>query len=127
MSNDTNIKFIKNPKVIDKDWGFEVIIHNDNGYCGKILHFNKNTEFSMHYHVEKHESWIVNFGKFYLITINPVNAEEKVFTLKKGDVVTIPQGQPHQLQALEEGEIFEVSTPDDVKDSYRIWKGVNGN
>jgi hypothetical protein len=32
-------------------------------------------------------------------------------------------GQPHQLEALTEGVIFEVSTQHFDSDSYRIWKG----
>jgi hypothetical protein len=37
--------------------------------------------------------------------------------------VTQYPGQPHQLEALEDGEIFEVSTQHFDTDSYRIWKG----
>ena len=44
-------------------------------------------------------------------------------TLKVGDVVTQYPGQPHQLIALEDGEVFEVSTEHFDSDSYRIYKG----
>ena len=43
--------------------------------------------------------------------------------LHKGDVVTILIGMPHQLYAIEEGEIIEVSTQHFDSDSYRIYKG----
>jgi mannose-6-phosphate isomerase-like protein (cupin superfamily) len=43
--------------------------------------------------------------------------------LTTGDVVTIPIGMPHQLEAIEEGEIFEISTEHFDSDSYRIKKG----
>ena len=43
--------------------------------------------------------------------------------LNKGDVVTIPRGMPHQLEALENGEIFEISTQHFDTDSYRVEKG----
>jgi len=40
-----------------------------------------------------------------------------------GDVITNERGQPHQLIALEEGEILEVSSKHFDEDSYRMWKG----
>ena len=43
--------------------------------------------------------------------------------LNLGDVITIPIGQPHQLRAKEDSEIFEISTQHFDSDSYRIWKG----
>jgi hypothetical protein len=30
---------------------------------------------------------------------------------------------PHQLKALQDGEIFEISTQHFDSDSYRVWKG----
>jgi quercetin dioxygenase-like cupin family protein len=43
--------------------------------------------------------------------------------LYQGDTVTIERGEPHQLEALEDSEIFEVSTQHFDDDSYRIYKG----
>ena len=43
--------------------------------------------------------------------------------LYQGDTVTIERGEPHQLEALEDSEIFEVSTQHIDDDSYRIYKG----
>jgi quercetin dioxygenase-like cupin family protein len=43
--------------------------------------------------------------------------------LKVGDVVRQRPGQPHQLEALTEGVVFEVSTEHFDSDSYRVWKG----
>jgi len=40
------------PKIVEKGWGQEIWIHNDEEYCGKLLRFNKEgSKFSMHYHV----------------------------------------------------------------------------
>jgi len=114
---------IKEPVKVDKGWGYELHIHNDNGYCGKILHFNKGAAFSMHFHMMKHETWYVASGLLKLKIINTLDASTIDYNLVKGDVVTINQGLPHQLWALEESEIFEVSTEDHVIDSYRVWKG----
>ena len=43
--------------------------------------------------------------------------------LKVGDVVRQRPGQPHQLEALTDGVIFEVSTHHKDSDSYRVMKG----
>ena len=47
--------------------------------------------------------------------------------LYKGDVVRQRVGQPHQLEALTDGVVFEVSTQHFDEDSYRVWKGDSQN
>jgi hypothetical protein len=45
---------ITTPKRVDKKWGYELWIHNDSEYCGKLLVFTKErNRFSMHYHLQK--------------------------------------------------------------------------
>lgn len=112
---------------IPKGWGHELVIVNNEKYCGKILVFKKGCSFSMHYHIIKQETWYVNKGIFKFYWINTDNGEFNMKIMQKGDVVTIPIGQPHQLFAVEDGEIFEVSTQHFDSDSYRIWKGINQN
>ncbi len=114
---------VKLPVRVDKGWGYELHIHNDDGYCSKILHFNKGSHFSMHFHMMKHETWYVASGKFLLRRIDTNTADVIECNLVQGDVIVVPLGLPHQLWALEEGEIFESSTPDHVIDSYRVMKG----
>jgi len=77
----------------------------------------------MHFHMQKSETWFVHSGVFDLIYIDPEDASEHYIKLKIGDIVEIPQGQPHQLFCHEAGEIFEVSTPHYDDDSYRVRKG----
>lgn len=118
----TNIKDIEDG-IVPKAWGEEVIIHNGDDYCGKILRFNEGAKFSFHFHQKKSETWLIHSGDFKLRYIDPENADEHFVRLDVGDVIEIPQGQPHQLFALTVGEIFEVSTPHFDDDSYRIKKG----
>jgi len=108
---------------IDKGWGHELIIVNNEKYCGKILSFKRGFKFSMHYHIIKQETWYVNVGNFIFYWIDTETAEKHTIELFKGDVVTIPIGMPHQLVALTDGEIFEVSTQHFDSDSYRVSKG----
>jgi mannose-6-phosphate isomerase-like protein (cupin superfamily) len=116
---------ITNPKKIEKGWGYELHIINDkeHGYCGKILHFYKNAKFSMHYHIKKKETWYIASGKFLLKTFDIENGDPKEFHLKENNVINFSVGTPHQLITLEEGDIFETSTPDSKEDNYRIGKG----
>ena len=56
---------INTPKRVEKKWGYELWVHNDNEYCGKLLVFTKDrNRFSMHYHLIKKESWYVQKGRF---------------------------------------------------------------
>jgi mannose-6-phosphate isomerase-like protein (cupin superfamily) len=49
---------------VPKGWGEEIIIENNEMYCGKLLKFKKGCKFSMHYHLIKDETWYVNEGEF---------------------------------------------------------------
>lgn len=118
------VTHISNKKIhVPKAWGEEIIIHNGDGYCGKLLRFRKDSKFSCHFHAIKVESWFINKGRFELITINTRTAARQHINLVEGDIIHVERNTPHQLIALEEGEIFEVSTPHNDEDSYRIEKG----
>ena len=108
---------------VPKGWGVELIIENNEMYCGKLLKFKKGCKFSMHYHLIKDETWYVNEGKFLYRWIDTENADIKQELLKEGSVVRQRVGQPHQLEALTDGTVFEVSTQHFDEDSYRILKG----
>jgi len=113
---------IVQPKIVEKGWGEEVWIHNDEEYCGKLLRFFKaGNKFSLHYHIIKKESWYVGKGSFEYIMLDTENGVETSTIIKEGTCITIERGMPHQLIALEDmSEIFEVSTQHFDEDSYRI-------
>lgn len=108
---------------IPKGWGHEVIFENNDLYCGKLLVFKKGCKFSMHYHMIKDETWYVDKGEFLYRWIDTETAEVNEQHLKEGDSVRQYPGQPHQLEALTDGTVFEVSTEHFDSDSYRIWRG----
>ena len=108
---------------VPKCWGKEVIIENNEFYCGKLLCFNKGAKFSMHYHMIKDETWYVDKGEFLYRWIDTETADVIEQKLIIGDTVRQRPGQPHQLEALTDGVIFEVSTTHSDSDSYRVWKG----
>ena len=118
---------IKKVQKISKKWGYELIIENNDKYCGKILHFETKSKFSMHFHIKKHETWYVQSGKFILRYIDTDNADYHTKEIGPGDVIVITPGQPHQLESVESGDIFEVSTQHFDNDSYRVQKGGSQN
>jgi mannose-6-phosphate isomerase-like protein (cupin superfamily) len=111
------------PSKVPKGWGYELVITNTPKYCGKIMHFRKGAKFSMHFHIQKTETWYVYSGKFEFRYINTADATIQTRPLNVGDVVTNEIGQPHQIICLEEGDVFEVSTQHFDSDSYRVMPG----
>jgi len=108
---------------VPKGWGHEVIFENNELYCGKLLVFKKGCKFSMHYHMIKDETWYVQEGEFLYRWIDTETAEVIEQKLVVGDSVRQLPGQPHQLEALTDGTIYEVSTQHFDSDSYRVWRG----
>lgn len=108
---------------VEKGWGHEFIFATNDKYCGKLLKFNKDAKFSMHFHSVKDETWYVLDGKFKVIVINTANATQTEYLLNQGDTWHNPPLLPHQVICIEEGTLIEVSTPDSVEDNYRVGKG----
>lgn len=108
---------------VKKGWGCEKIIHNADGYCGKILCFEKGKKCSYHYHRVKTETFYC-VGRIVLRhgwTDDLSGAEEVL--LETGDSFHVPVGMRHQMEALEDSELFEFSTTDFPEDSIRIVRG----
>jgi len=108
---------------VTKGWGHELIWCSNDKYCGKMMVFNKNAKFSMHFHSEKDETWHVLSGKFVVRYIDTKDASQHEKELNPGDSWHNPPLFPHQVICLEEGTIIEVSTPDSVEDNYRVLPG----
>ena len=72
-------------------------------------------------HIELLE-YASKFGKVR-VGIDTETAELKTEVLVQGDSVRQLPGQPHQLECLKQGTIYEVSTTHFDSDSYRVWKG----
>jgi len=109
--------------LVEKGWGSELIFATNDLYCGKLLNFNKDSRFSMHFHAIKDETWYVLNGRFEVRYIDTQNAKIHSCILNSGDTWHNAPLKPHQLICLEEGTIIEVSTPDSVEDNYRVQPG----
>ena len=108
---------------IEKGWGHEMIWATNDHYCGKLMTFNTDAKFSMHFHAEKDETWYVLSGKFTVRYCDTKTAEIHELALNTGDVWHNPPLLPHQLYCIEQGTIIEVSTADSVEDNYRVLPG----
>ena len=118
---------MKKPEYHPKGWGYELWIHNDEKYCGKMLFFKEGKRCSLHFHEIKHETFYLQSGKMLLRYTTWLGNEDssaiKETILTPGDVFEIPPRLAHQMIALEDSELFEFSTEHFEEDSYRIVKG----
>jgi mannose-6-phosphate isomerase-like protein (cupin superfamily) len=108
---------------VPKGWGSELIWATTDKYCGKLLKFNKDAKFSMHFHAEKDETWYVLDGQFVVKFIDTMDARTYTKELNPGDTWRNTPLKPHQLVCIAAGTIIEVSTVDSVKDNYRVLPG----
>lgn len=113
----------RNTGKVQKGWGHELIWATTDQYCGKLLHFNTDAKFSMHFHAEKDETWYVLSGHFVVRYIDTVDASVHEAHLNPGDTWHNAPLMPHQLICVAEGTIIEVSTADSVEDNYRVAPG----
>ena len=113
---------------VEKDWGYELWIHNDEKYCGKLLHFNKGQNCSFHYHMIKHETFYLQSGKLKcrFVPLEDLENAHKYewVVLSPGDSKEIHPNLVHQMLAIEESDLFEFSTQHFDDDSYRITRGL---
>jgi mannose-6-phosphate isomerase-like protein (cupin superfamily) len=108
---------------VEKGWGHELIWATNDKYCGKLLKFNKDAKFSMHFHSVKDETWYILDGRFEVHWINTRDATTDSRILIAGDTWRNEPLFPHQVICIEAGTIIEVSTPDSIEDNYRVGKG----
>ena len=91
-------------------------------YVGKILHINKGHRLSLQYHRVKEETIILQSGVMDYMIENDQGEMETV-RLHPGEAYHTPTGRKHRMIAVEDCDVYEVSTPhlDDVvrlEDSY---------
>lgn len=109
---------------VDKGWGYEKWIVNKPEYCGKLLFFEEGKKCSFHYHKLKDETFYLQSGELIVRYSDGDDLENaKELVLKKGDSFYVYPGRRHQMEALEDSELFEFSTEHFEYDSYRIIKG----
>lgn len=109
--------------IVEKGWGRENIWASTDLYCGKMMEFEPGSQFSMHFHAIKDETWYILSGKFLVTWINTHDATQQDKYLQVGDTWHNPPLLPHRIYCVEKGTVLEVSTPDSVEDNYRVLPG----
>jgi len=99
---------------VEKPWGYELHWAKTDRYVGKLIHVNKGQALSLQYHNRKDETIYVHAGKilFEMQEGEALTSRE----LLPGQAVHVTPPTVHRMTALEDSDIFEVSTPetDDV-------------
>ncbi len=100
--------------IVEKPWGYELIWAHTDRYVGKILHIKKGESLSYQYHKVKDETIHLLHGDMELEV--EVKSERKILHLKPGDSFHITPGTKHRMNAVEDCDVLEASTPelDDV-------------
>ena len=100
---------------VDKPWGYELIWAEAKTYVGKVLHINRGERLSLQYHEVKEETLLLWQGHMHLEHF-AVGEEPKLLDMRIGDAFHVTPGLRHRMIAIEDCDVFEVSTPhlDDV-------------
>lgn len=105
-------------KRVEKPWGYELWWAHTDKYVGKILHIDKGQSLSYQYHEIKDESIYLYSGEMILEVEEQGGTREEI-KLEAGEGVRIKPYTRHRMTAVEDCEVFEVSTPH-VEDIVRI-------
>ena len=107
---------------VEKPWGHELIWAVTDRYVGKVLHIKKGHQLSLQYHNKKDETVMVWAGKMRFVHF--ADGQEPSHTdMGPGEAFHVTPGLRHRMIALEDTDVFEVSTTelDDVvrlEDAY---------
>lgn len=104
---------------VEKVWGKEVIICNNDQYCGKLLVVNRGAKGSYHYHSKKKETFYCIEG-FVILTVEGKEYILTTFTRPK----TILPGERHCIYGQEPSVLIEISTPHSDEDVTRIHESI---
>ena len=103
---------------VEKPWGYELRWAITDRYAGKILHVKKGEALSLQYHDRKDEYQYVVKGAIDMELGGP-DGQLTTRRMKVGDTLHITPGTRHRLTAVEDTDIFEVSTPE-IDDVVRL-------
>ena len=94
---------------VEKPWGHETIWAHTEAYVGKILHIKAGEALSVQFHNVKDETVYLLSGQ--LIYRVWEHGAPKDVELRVGEAYRITPGTVHQMEAVTDCDIFEVSTP----------------
>jgi mannose-6-phosphate isomerase len=98
------------PYRVEKPWGYELVWARTDRYVGKILHVKAGHILSLQYHNLKDETMHVLRGELILRTQTGDALESRPF--RAGETAHIPAKLIHQIEAVEDSDVLEASTPE---------------
>ena len=104
--------------IVEKPWGYEIRWAVTDRYLGKILHVKQGEALSLQYH-ERKDEWLLVVRGTVDTEIGVDDGELKTIRMREGDTVHIEPGTRHRLTAVEDTDIYEVSTPE-IDDVVRL-------
>ena len=104
-------------RTVPKPWGHETIWAHTDRYVGKVLHIEAGQALSVQYHNKKDETVYLLSGE--LVYRVQSGDSLKDMHLKKGESFRITPGTIHQMEAVTDCDVLEVSTPE-LDDVVRI-------
>lgn len=119
MTDQTNGTGPVQIRTVPKPWGHETIWAVTDGYVGKILHIKAGQALSVQYHNVKDETVYLLSGEL-VYRVQEGDARlggeaarglaMKDMKLKRGEAFRISPGTVHQMEAITDCDILEVST-----------------
>ena len=95
---------------VDKPWGYELHWAKTDRYVGKLIHINKGHALSLQYHNQKDETIFLWAGKMlFEIDVNGTLTKREMLP---GESVHVTPPTIHRMTAIEDCDVFEVSTPE---------------
>ena len=111
-------------KTVDKAWGQEIWLVNNERYCAKLLHINAGWQCSLHYHPIKKETFIVLDGGINLelgLIGNPTYGTTNTY-LVAGESWTLEPNTPHRFSSYTDqpAVVLEISSTHSDDDVVRL-------
>jgi mannose-6-phosphate isomerase-like protein (cupin superfamily) len=102
---------------VEKPWGYELHWAVTERYVGKVLHVNAGQALSLQYHNRKEETILLWSGRLLF----EIQEGDRLVRreLKPGDRVHVTPKTVHRMTAIDDCDIFEVSTPE-IDDVVRL-------
>jgi mannose-6-phosphate isomerase-like protein (cupin superfamily) len=99
---------------VEKPWGYELHWAKTDRYVGKVLHIEAGHALSLQFHRRKDETILLWSGRMQF-EVEQDGVRQQV-DLEPGQAFHVAPGCIHRMIAIEDCDVFEVSTPelDDV-------------
>jgi D-lyxose ketol-isomerase len=113
--------------IVEKQWGYEEYLANQETYTGKRLHIFLNRISSVHCHIDKTETFLCESGLVHIVTylVQLVDIDVLILNpnptiLTPGNSITITPGTWHSFYSGTTATIIEFSDKHSDLDVYRL-------